>query len=73
MPPRKKKTEESTPVRTHQHTDHQRLVVPDAGVTNSRMSDAKIQSYSFNPHLEPILRSDSTGNTDKVESIIEKD
>lgn len=72
MPPRKKKTQDATPVRTHQHTDHQRLVVPDAGVTNSRISDAKIQAYSFNPHLEPILRSDSTGNTDKVESIIEK-
>ena len=72
MPPRKKKTEDATPVRTHQHTDHQRPVIPDAGVTSGEMPKAKRQSYAYSPHLDPVLRSDPTGAADLVVGIVAK-
>lgn len=72
MPPRKKKTEDATPVRTHQHTDHQRPVIPDAGVTSGDLPKAKRQEYAYSPHLDPILRSDLTGAADRVGAIVDK-
>jgi len=72
MPPRKKKTEDATPVRTHQHADHQRPVIPDAGVTSGDMPKAKRQSYAYSPHLDPVLRSDPSGAADLVAGIVAK-
>ena len=72
MPPRKKKTEDTTPVRTHQHADHQRPVIPDAGVTSGEMPKAKRQSYAYSPHLDPVLRSDPSGAADLVAGIVAK-
>lgn len=72
MPPRKKKTEDATPVRTHQHADHQRPVIPDAGVTSGEMPKAKRSNYAYNPHLDPVLRFDPKGLADRVLSIVGK-
>jgi len=72
MPPRKKKNDEVTPVRAHQHADHQRPVIPDAGVTAGDMPKAKRQSYTYSPHLDPVLRSDPSGAADLVARIVAK-
>jgi adenine-specific DNA-methyltransferase len=72
MPPRKKKNDEVTPVRAHQHADHQRPVIPDAGVTAGDMPKAKKQDYAYSPHLDPVLRSDPSGAADLVAGIVAK-
>ena len=72
MPPRKKKIEDLTPVRTHQHADHQRPVIPDAGVTSGDMPMAKNKEYAYSPHLDPVLRSDPSGAADLVAGIVAK-
>jgi adenine-specific DNA-methyltransferase len=72
MSPRKKKNEEVTPVRAHQHADHQRPVIPDAGVTAGDMPKAKKQDYAYSPHLDPVLRSDPSGAADLVAGIVAK-
>lgn len=72
MPPRKKKTEDATPVRTHHHPDHQRPLIPDAAVTLGDLPKTKRQDYAYNPHLDPILLSDPTRAAERILSIIDK-
>ena len=72
MPPRKKKTEDATSIRAHHHPDHQRPVIPNATVRAGDLPKGRRQAFAYNPHLDPVLRSDPAAAADLVSGIVAK-
>jgi len=67
----------SSPVTTYQYSDATRKNIPPAGLaTQSSVHDPSPHQLSYDPHLSPVLRFDSTGEADqltsRVEQILEK-
>jgi adenine-specific DNA-methyltransferase len=64
------------PVTTYQHSSASRKNIPPAGIATPEAVDYGPHRLSYDPHLSPVLRFDSSSGTDqltaKVESILEK-
>jgi adenine-specific DNA-methyltransferase len=65
------------PVTTYQHTDATRKNIPSAGLaTKHAVQETHPHLLAYDPHLSPVLRHDSTSDTDqltaKVTAILEK-
>jgi adenine-specific DNA-methyltransferase len=74
----KEKTQKATtsPVTSYRHTDATRKNIPPAGLASkSSVHDSAPHRLSYDPHLSPVLRFDSTGETDaltrQVQDILE--
>jgi adenine-specific DNA-methyltransferase len=67
----------TVPVTTYQFSDATRKNIPPAGLASkSTVQETSAQRLSYDPHLSPILRFDSTGEADqltlRVQDILEK-
>jgi adenine-specific DNA-methyltransferase len=66
----------TSPVTSYRHTDATRKNIPPAGLASkSTVHDSAPHRLSYDPHLSPVLRFDSTGETDaltrQVQDILE--
>jgi adenine-specific DNA-methyltransferase len=65
-----------TSVTTYQHSNASRKNIPPAGIATPEAVDYGPHRLSYDPHLSPVLRFDSSSGTDRltarVESILEK-
>lgn len=72
MATRKKKEDAGVSIRTHHHSDHHRPVIPDATLRAGDLPKGRRQVFAYNPHLDPVLRSDPTGAAERVSVIVAK-
>jgi adenine-specific DNA-methyltransferase len=57
----------SSPVTSYRHADASRKNIPPAGLaTQSTVQENHPHRLSYDPHLTPVLRFDSTGQTDEI-------
>lgn len=60
-------------VKDYRHDSSKRKNNPPAGIAGQgRTPDTPKQEYAYNPHLPPILRSDPSGDVDKIHELLEK-
>ncbi len=57
----------TSPVTSYRHTDASRKNIPPAGLASkSTVQETAPHRLSYDPHLSPVLRFDSTGETDEL-------
>ncbi|MYB63923.1 site-specific DNA-methyltransferase, partial [Candidatus Poribacteria bacterium] len=60
-------------VKDYRHDSSKRKNNPPAGIAGQgRTPDTPKQEYAYNPHLTPTLRSDPSGDVDKIHELLDK-
>jgi len=70
---RKKKTKKKIAVETYKHDSAKRKNIPTAKMAGEgKIPKVAKATYSYSPHLSPVLRFDASGRTDRLTEIVEK-
>ncbi len=70
---RKKRTTSEKEVQDYRHDNARRKNNPSAGIAaQGKLHDSPRQEYAYNPHLPPSLRSDPSGDADKLPELLQK-
>ena len=69
---RKKRTTQQKEVQDYRHDTATRKNNPPAGIAaQGKIQETPKQEYAYNPHLPPNLRSDPSGNADKLPELLQ--
>jgi adenine-specific DNA-methyltransferase len=70
---KRKSTPKPTETTHFRHDDATRKNIPTAAIAaEGQLPKARRVRYAYSPHLDPVLRFDSTGRADKVAAIVDK-
>jgi adenine-specific DNA-methyltransferase len=70
---KKASTPKVTKTTDYRHEDATRKNIPNAAMAaEGQLPKARRVKYAYSPHLDPVLRFDPTGRTDKIAAIVDK-
>ena len=73
MPPRKAKkySQTDSQVTDYRHADKRKNIPPAGLAAQGKVKEVPKARYSYDPHLPPVLRFDSTGKEDMIPDLLE--